>query len=158
MRPKACVCCETVPQGQLGDTTMFLNGRDVVEGVRRWRVAHPRAPLSSAMCFPNDVSNPGGRRCRGEGGEVCQGEANPCLLYFITAPFYEAHIPFLINNQQIKKKVEKLVEEDRKVERNRHRNTEAEVTRRNAHQDNLNRTFLILKEDVRNLIDLCPVS
>ena len=80
VRARTCVCCETVPQEQLGDPTRFLNGREVMEEVRRWRAAHPRAPLASAMCFPNDVIDPEGRRCRREGGEVCQEEANPCLM------------------------------------------------------------------------------
>ena len=62
-----------------------------------------------------------------------------------------------MNNQQIKKKVEKLVEEERKVERNRKRSSAAEVARRNAHQENLERTFLIVREDIRNLIGLCPL-
>ena len=74
---------------------------------------------------------------------MCQGEANLCLLYYITAPFYEANIPFLMNNQQIRKKVEKLMEEERKVEKNRNRNSATEVAKRNAHQENLDRTFLI---------------
>ena len=84
--------------------------------------ATPGAPLLCHV-LPQRREQPGGRRCRGEGGEVCQGEANPCLLYYITAPFYEANIPFLMNNQQIRKKVEKLMEEERKVEKNRNRNS-----------------------------------
>ena len=50
VRARTCVCCETVPQEQLGDPTRFLNGREGMEEVRRWRAAHPRAPLASAMC------------------------------------------------------------------------------------------------------------
>ena len=158
MRPlRNCECCSTVPQEQLGDTTNFFCGRDVLAAVREWRVAHPRAALSSSMCFPNDVTSMGGMRCRGEGGEVCQGEANPCLIYTITAAFFEANIPFLVSNKVIKKKVEALVEEERKVARNRLKNSAAEVARRAAHQADLNKTFSILREDARDLIDLCPV-
>ena len=64
VRARTCVCCETVPQEQLGDPTRFLNGREVMEEVRRWRSAHPRAPLASAMCFaagPHMAHPPGGR-------------------------------------------------------------------------------------------------
>ena len=159
MRPpaRACECCESVPQQQLGNTTVFPSGREVLESLRGWRVAHPRAPLANAMCFPNDVSKPGGKRCRGEGGEVCQGENNPCLLYAITAPYYQANIPFLVNNQQIRKKVEKLLEEERKVERNRNKNSAAEIAKRAGHQENLDKTFSIVRDDVMNLIELCPV-
>ena len=56
--PRNCECCSTVPQEQLGDTTNFFCGRDVLAAVREWRVAHPRAALSSSMCFPNDVTPP----------------------------------------------------------------------------------------------------
>ena len=31
VRARTCVCCETVPQEQLGDPTRFLNGREVME-------------------------------------------------------------------------------------------------------------------------------
>ena len=155
--PRNCACCSSVPQEQLGDTTNFFCGRDVLEAVREWRVAHPRAALSSSMCFPNDVASTGGMRCRREGGEVCQGEANPCLIYTITAAFFEANIPFLVSNKVIKKKVEALVEEDRKVERGRLKNSAAEVARRAAHQATLDKTFSILREDARDLINLCPV-
>ena len=57
----------------------------------------------------------------------------------------------------IKKKVEKLVEEEKKVERNRLKTSAAEIAKRAAHQANLEKTFSILREDVRELIDLCPV-
>ena len=55
------------------------------------------------MCYPNDVANFGGKQCWVEGEGICCGQNNPCLLYTITAPFYEANIPFLINNQKINK-------------------------------------------------------
>ena len=109
-----CECCTTIPQQQLGDNTVFLSCREVLEAIRGWRVVHPRTALADAMCFQHNVSTPGGKRCRGEGGEVCQGEGNPCLLYTITAPYYHANIPFLISNIKIRKKVEKLVEEQKK--------------------------------------------
>ena len=150
------MCCDTLPQAQLGDHLVYPSNREVLAMAKEWRAANPRRPLAEAMCYPNDVSNIGGQKCRGE-GEVCDGKLVLCLLYTITAPYYHANIPFVVNNQKIKKKVEKLLEEDRKLERNRTKNTQSEVTKRAAFQDHLNMTFNVMKEHIRNLINLCPV-
>ena len=151
------MCCESVPQPQLGDPTVFLSSREVLELVKQWRVGHARRPLADSMCFANDIVNKGGRQCRREGEEICHGENNPCLLYKITAPYYKANIPFLINNQKIKKKIEKLLEEDRKLDRHKNKNTAAEVEKRPAFGDLLDKTFSIVREDIKDLIRSGPV-
>ena len=152
-----CMCCESVPQPQLGDPPVYLSSREVLELVREWRVGHPRRPLADSMCFPNDVANAGGKQCRRVGEEICHGENNPCLLYTITAPYYKANITFLINNQKIRKKIEKLLEEERKLDKHKNKNTAAEVAKRAAFGDLLDKTFLIVREDIRDLIISCPV-
>ena len=151
------MCCDTLPQPQVGDPMVFHSMREVLALVKAWRAGNPRRPLGDAMCCPNDVANIGGRRCRREGEGICHGQNNPCLMYIITAPYFLANIPFIINNKKIKQKIEKLLEEDRKIERNRTKNTEAEIKKREAFEDTLNLTFDILKEDVRDSINACPV-
>ena len=115
-------------------------------------------PFKDAMCFPNDIINMGGMQCRKEEGQICQGQNyNESLIYYITAPYYHTNIPFLINNQKIKKKIEKLLEEDRKLDRHKNKNTAAEVEKRAAFGDLLDKTFSIVREDIRDLIRSCPV-
>ena len=157
MRP-TCVCCNSMPQAQLGQLLVFPSNREVLEKVKEWRTLWPTRALKDAMCFPNDIVSMGGKQCRKEEGHICQGQNNnQCLIYYITAPYYHTNIPFLINNQKIKIKVEKLVEEERKLWKNRTRNSATEIAKRVAFEAFLDKTFLVTREDIRDLIKSCPV-
>ena len=73
MRRK-CVCCDTLPQPQLGNPLVYPSNRDVLARVKEWRAANPRRPLSESMCYPNDVTKIGGQKCRMEGEDICEGQ------------------------------------------------------------------------------------
>ena len=154
MRP--CTCCDTVPPAQEGDVREFHSNRDVLGLAREWRRENQRRPFSEAMCLAHDVTKPGGLLCR-TGEEVCHGRTTPCLIHTITAPFYFCGIPFLINNLKIKKKIEKLIEEDKKVDKNKKKTNPEQVAKRAAFQAYLDQTFDVMKEDIRELIMCCPV-
>ena len=103
-----CSCCSTVPRDQRGPCNSVLKNENVLEWIKefRGRPGNLRKPLKDVLCGAEAVSL-GGSKCRKEEG--CENKTNQCLIYAITAPYYQVNMPFLISDKEIKKSVENLL-------------------------------------------------
>ena len=97
---------------------------------------------------------PGGRRCREEGG--CHEEDNQCALYFVTAPYYHALLPFVISDKKIKEHIEKLTQVNTKAKKNASKQTPAYVEQQARHEAYLDQTFPALSSNIRAELQACP--
>lgn len=63
----------------------------------RGRLGNGKKPHAAMFC-----GRMGGTACREEEG--CAMKAEQCLLYFITAPYFHAVVPFIISDNRIYEK------------------------------------------------------
>ena len=96
----------------------------------------------------------GGKRCREEHG--CKNSTLQCIVYFVTAPFYRAGLPFLVSDKKIKDNIEKLVKADKKANMNSARMTPAAIKLRDDHEHFLEQTFCVAREDIQLKVEACP--
>ena len=73
----------------------------------------------------------GGRRCREEGG--CHARSEQCILYYITAPYFHAGLPFIIGDKRLKEGIEKVARSDVKAKMNSTRQNPASIRQREEH-------------------------
>ena len=143
----------TPPQEQLCEVAKFYSSREVVERMVEWRARPGNARKPHTAMFPcgrGDLTRMGGAACRAAGG--CSEGPEQCLVYWITAPFYHAMVPFLVGDRKIYEKTVELKETVAKVKKNAKKNTAWAIEEREALERRLDTTFNILREDYINLI------
>ena len=150
-----CPCCATVPRNQLGPSNSILENGDVLGLIREFR-AHPenlRKPLKDILCGAEAVSV-GGNRCRREGG--CESRENQCLIYRITAPFYQVNLPFLVSDKEIKKSIENVVNKDRAIKKLDGKNSAAANQKKAEFNQYLAKIFPVLSNNIEVQLRACP--
>ena len=148
-----CPCCVAVPTQQFGPCNNLKKNSDVLDWLHQYR-QHPgnlRKPLQDIMCGASATSL-GGSRCREEGG--CQNRPNQCITYFISAPYYQANIPFLVSNKEIKQNIEKLLCNDRAIKKLG--GSPAAIQKKAKHQQYLEDFFPALSANVKGQLQTCP--
>ena len=151
----SCPCCAKAPRQQVVDR--FCSCREVVEWMEEWRgkAGNSKKPHSAMFCSRSDVVGMGGAACRMEGG--CHEKTEQCLMFFITAPYYDAMMPFVISDKKIFEKTVKLKETAVKVKKSAKKTTAAAIQERNSFEEHLDTTFKIIKEDYKDYIKKCPI-
>ena len=96
----------------------------------------------------------GGRRCREEGG--CHARDGQCVLYYVTAPYYHALLPFVITDKKIKQHIEKLTQINTKAKKNASKQAQAYVEQQALHKVYLDQTFPVLSSNVIEQLEACP--
>ena len=96
----------------------------------------------------------GGTRCREEGG--CHETDDQCVLYFVTAPYYHASLPFVITDKKIKEHIETLTQINTKARKNASKRTPAYVQQQALHEVYLDKTFPVLSSNIREQLEACP--
>ena len=148
-----CPCCVAAPAQQLGQCNLVIRNRDVLNWLRVYREVpgNSRKPLQDMMCGTKATSW-GGSECRKEGG--CQGRPEQCLAYYITAPYFQVNLPFLVNNKEIKQNIEKLISSDRAIKKLG--GSTAAVKRKTEFQQYLDKTFRVISGNIKVQLETCP--
>lgn len=153
----ACPCCVVAPVDQLTDVATFYSNREVMDMMLEWRArpGNARKPHSDMFCSRRDTARVGGSACREEGG--CSTREEQCLLYRLTAPFYNAMVPFLLTDKKIYEKTAELKEKAAKIRKDSNKHNARVVEAREEFERMLDTTFYIVKETFRHYIKKCPV-
>ena len=106
-------------------------------------------------CGRNDVLKMGGKGCREEGG--CHFAEKQCLIYYITAPFYQVLLPFLIPNKKISEKLEKLKKMEDKIKKSAKKETPGAVLEREEFEVHKDLPFHVVHSEYKTLIKACPL-
>ena len=150
-----CSCCSTVPRDQRGPCNSVLKNENVLEWIKefRGRPGNLRKPLKDVLCGAEAVSL-GGSKCRKEEG--CENKTNQCLIYAITAPYYQVNMPFLISDKEIKKSIENLLEKDRAAKKLDGKNSAAANQKKVEYRQYLDNIFQVFPHNVEKHLRACP--
>ena len=153
----SCPCCTKPPELQLTLVDRFCSSSEVLDWMVEWRgrPGNGRKPHAAMFCGRNDVARIGGSGCREEGG--CATKAEQCLLYFITAPYYHAMVPFLISDKKIYDKTVALKEASAKVKKSVSKTSASAIQEREEFNAMVGKTFMVIKQDYKSFIKKCPI-
>ena len=152
---QTCVCCSTAPVLQKGNVEVFPSVREVFAWIANFRSlpGKSKKSIKDMMCGSNSF-RPGGTTCREEGG--CHFNDSQCLEYYITAPYFKSCLQFVIDGKYIKDKIDQIKHIKDKVDKHKTKTSEVAMRERTEYEALLEKTFPVLLNNVRDLVQACP--
>ena len=86
----------------------------------------------------------------------CHYTESQCLIYFISAPYFHAGLPFLRSNKVLKENVEKLIKAEENIRKNAKKQNPAAILQREQHETYLDQTFDAISPSYKDKVQSCP--
>ena len=77
-------------------------------------------------------------------------------MFFITSPWYKAHLPFLKSSIHIREQIESLIQKKASAKKEEKHTSDAAVARREVFAVLLEKTFKAYAEDIHYQVRSCP--